>query len=100
MAIWYSSAMNSITAVLDPQPDGTVHLPVPTELRGTQLRVTATLEPALSDSSKGPLVTAEMLRRRKKAFESLRRLNPFRGISDPAVWQKEIRLDRVLPGRD
>lgn len=28
------------------------------------------------------------------------RLNPFRDITDPVAWQREIRRDRPLPGRE
>ncbi|MBF0158709.1 MAG: DUF2281 domain-containing protein [Magnetococcales bacterium] len=35
-----------------------------------------------------------------KALEAAVRLNPFRDISDPVAWQREIRQDRPLPGRD
>jgi hypothetical protein len=37
--------MSTITAILEPQPDGTLHLPLPPELRQGKLKVTATLEP-------------------------------------------------------
>jgi hypothetical protein len=37
--------MSKVTAILDPQPDGSLHLPVPEELRHTKVKVTATLEP-------------------------------------------------------
>lgn len=36
--------MSTFTAVLDPQPDGSLHLPLPEELRHSKVKVTATLE--------------------------------------------------------
>lgn len=39
----------------------------------------------------------------RKAAEILRRLareNPFPSIPDPVAWQREIRQDRPLPGRE
>jgi antitoxin component of MazEF toxin-antitoxin module len=33
-------------------------------------------------------------------WKELQALKPFRGISDPVAWQREIRKDRPLPGRD
>lgn len=27
-------------------------------------------------------------------------LNPYRDVADPVAWQREIRHDRALPGRD
>ena len=38
--------MSTINAVLQPDPDGTLHLPLPPELRHGPLLVTATVEPA------------------------------------------------------
>ena len=37
--------MNTITAILEPDPDGTVHLPVPEASRNQPIRVKAELEP-------------------------------------------------------
>ena len=36
--------MSTITAILDPDADGSLHLPLPPELRHTPVKVTATLE--------------------------------------------------------
>lgn len=38
--------MSTITAILEPDPDGTLHLPVPEELRHGKIKITATLKPA------------------------------------------------------
>ena len=38
--------MSTITAILEPDPDGSVHLPLPPELRNAPVKVTATLEAA------------------------------------------------------
>lgn len=38
--------MNTITAIFEPDADGSVHLPLPPELRRTPVKVTATLEAA------------------------------------------------------
>ena len=93
--------MNSreITAIVEPDEDGTVHVPVPPELRTGRFKVTAWLEPV--DESGRPLpATPEMIERRAEALEAVRKANPFRGIKDPVEWQREIRKDRPLPGRD
>jgi hypothetical protein len=37
--------MSTLTAVFDPNPDGTVHLPLPEELRTRKLKVFAILTP-------------------------------------------------------
>jgi len=35
-----------------------------------------------------------------KAFEELSGMNAFKSIKDPVAWQREIRKDRPLPGRN
>jgi hypothetical protein len=88
--------MSTITAILEPDVDGTLHLPIPAEMRSSKVKVTATLE------SVGGLVVASdsEIKKRLEALEQLRKLNPFREIADPVAWQREIRKDRPLPGRD
>lgn len=83
--------LSTITAVLDACPDGTVHLPLPPDLRGTRVRVEAKLEAARS-VSKGPVELRAIM-------SKLRGRNPFRGVSDPVAWQREVREDVRLPGR-
>jgi hypothetical protein len=92
--------MSTITAILEADADGTHHLPAPAELRRGTEKVQATLEAVDERVSTIPPATPEMLRKRKEAFEKLRQLNPFRDIADPVAWQREIRQDRPLPGRD
>ena len=43
--------MSTIKAILEPDPDGTVHLPLPLELRHGTLQVTATVEPVESNGA-------------------------------------------------
>jgi hypothetical protein len=45
------SAMSTITAILEADADGTLHLPLPVELRHGKIEVTATLKPANGASS-------------------------------------------------
>jgi hypothetical protein len=92
--------MSTISAIMEADADGTLHLPVPAELRHGKIEVAATLKAADETSSGAPRATPEMLRQRKEAFQKLRQLNPFREIPDPVAWQREIRKDRPLPGRD
>lgn len=84
--------MSTITAVLDACPDGTVHLPLPPDLHGTRVRVEAKLEVAPS-AAKSPLELRAIMRK-------IRDRNPFCGINDPVAWQREVREDVLLPGRD
>ena len=48
-----------------------------------------------------PAATPEMLARRKAAYAGLRALGGLGdAIPDPVAWQREIREDRTLPGRE
>jgi hypothetical protein len=42
----------------------------------------------------------ERRRRAVEALEALAALGGFKSIPDPVAWQREIRKDRPLPGRD
>jgi len=46
--------MNTITAILEADADGTLHLPLPAELRHGKIEVTATLKAATETSSTIP----------------------------------------------
>ena len=92
--------MSTITAILEADADGTLHLPVPAELRRGKIEVTATLKAANGGVPAVPRAAPEMLQRRQEDFAKLRQSNPFRGISDAVAWQTEIRKDRPLPGRE
>ena len=89
----YNTRMSTISAILEPDADGTLHLPLPAELRHGKVKVVATLEgePGAAQAKRGtPL----------DALKELRKLGAFKDISDPVAWQREQRLDRPLPGRD
>ena len=119
--------MSTITVILEPDEDGTLHLSLPKNLLRGKVRVVATpLEDEQSDdplsaSENAALSSAleqlrvraglrrrelppeEQERRRQAAIEALRQLresNPYLDISDPVAWQREIRQDRPLPFRD
>lgn len=86
--------MSTITAILEPDADGTLHLPLPVELREGKVKVTATIERAVEESEEA---------RREAALAALLRLQArgtFGEIKDPGEWQREIRRDRPIPGRD
>jgi len=85
--------MSKITAILEADPDGTVHLPLPPELRNTRVRVTATLEAAAAERPRAQGTPLE-------ALKELRKLGAFRDVADPVAWQRAQRRDRALPGRD
>ncbi len=46
--------MSTITAIFEPAPDGTLHLPLPAAWRKLSIRVKAELEPVDSSASKQP----------------------------------------------
>jgi hypothetical protein len=83
--VGYSPLMSTITAILEPDVDGTLHLPLPAEMRSSKVKVTATLESVGSR----PLQSEAL-----EALRTLSRLGTFAGIEDPAAWQREMREDR------
>lgn len=91
--------MSTITAILEPDAGGTIHLALPAGFSGGKVKVTATLVSG-NESSQAARASPEMVRQRMEALGRLRELNPFRSIADPVAWQREIRQDRPLPGRD
>lgn len=93
--------METIVAILEPDADGTLHLPLPEGLRHGKVEVTATLSAASGGANPIPVTTPEMLARRAEAIERLRALGGLKDIiPDPVAWQREMREDRPLPGRD
>ncbi len=91
--------MSTITAILEPHADGSLHLPLPAELQHRRVRVEATLEAADESESTPRLATPEMLGQRREALAALRALGGLKDvIPDPAVWQREQREDRPLLG--
>jgi len=93
--------MSIIDAVFEPHPDGSLHIPLPPELRHRRIKVEAKLEVAGEATLSAPQATPEMLRTRKEALTALRELGGLKDvIPDPIEWQREQRADRPLPGRD
>ncbi|HRK33735.1 MAG TPA: hypothetical protein PLJ47_03985 [Candidatus Hydrogenedentes bacterium] len=89
--------METINAIMEPDADGTLHIPVPESLRNGKVAVSATLRPANGVSTPTP----EQLAQRRTALDGLRESGEIaRIIPDPVAWQREQRQDRPLPGRD
>ena len=86
--------MSTITAILEADADGTLHLPLPVELRKSKLQVTATIQ-AVREPGECPTQEDALA-----ALRKLRELGTFKEINDPVAWQREIRKDRPLPGRN
>ncbi len=84
--------MSTITAILEADADGTLHLPLPADVPRGKIKVTATLE---AQEEGWP-------ERRARAMAALGRLaarGGIRSIPDPVAWQREQRKDCPLPGR-
>ena len=90
--------MSTFTAILEADADGTLHLPVPLNLRRGRVKVVATLqtEPETASPGAGAKPGTPL-----EALKELRKLGGLsRVIPDPVAWQREQRQERPLPGRD
>jgi hypothetical protein len=88
----FLQTVSTITVILEADADGSIHLPVPPEMRQGKVKVTATLI-----SVSGEIDQAV------NALDPLRRIvarGGIKSIPDPARWQRKIRQDRPLPGRE
>ena len=90
--------MNTITAILEPDADGTVHVPLPAGPPPGASKGTATFEP--STQPLPPMALEERRGKIEAALKTLRDRGTFASIVDPVAWQRDIRQDRPLPGRD
>ena len=89
--------MSTITAILEADADGTLHLPVPHDMRRGKVKVIATLqsEPEVGTPCGGTKPGTPL-----EALKELRKLGGLRHvIPDPAAWEREQRKERPLPGR-
>lgn len=50
--------------------------------------------------TRSPSEAARRRRRLKRAFATLAEMGTFADIQDPVEWQRQIRKDRPLPGRE
>ena len=95
--------MKTLETDIEIGADGSVKLlsPLPAWLKPGRAHVLMTVE-SVEDKPKRRKLTAtpEMIARREAALEDVRKLNPYRDITDPVKWQCEMREDRPLPGRD
>ena len=53
-----------------------------------------------AQSAQAAFAEQERKKRLKKAFETLAELGTFADITDPVEWQRQLRKDRPLPGRE
>lgn len=96
--------MKTLETDIEIAADGSLRLlsPLPHWLKPGRAHVVLTVADATDGKPKRqiPRATPEMIAARAAAFEELRRLNPYRNITDPVAWQREIREDVVQPGRE
>jgi len=95
--------MNKLETDIEIGADGSVRLlsPLPVWLKPGRAHVLMTVE-SMQEKPKPQKLTAtpEMIAQRAAALAEIRKLNPYRGITDPVEWQRDMREDRPLPGRD
>ena len=83
--------MSTITAILEVNEDGTLHLPIPPGMGTGKIAVTATLTPA-ERAADSPMATQPVVTQRLAALRSLREHGGLRAIiPDPLAWQREQR---------
>lgn len=69
--------------------------PPPFYLNGAEVLVTVLPSPRIQETTK-----AERGRAMRAALEKLAASGAFADIKDPVAWQREIRKDGILPGRE
>ena len=95
--------MNMLETDIEIGVGGSMRLlsPLPAWLKPGRAHVLMTVESVQEKPQRQKLTaTPETIARRAAALEKIRKLNPYRDITDPVVWQREMREDRPLPGRD
>jgi hypothetical protein len=98
----YLADMKTLETDIEIGADGSVKLlsPLPGWIKPGRAHVLMTVESVDEKPRQKLTATPEMITRREAALENIRKVNPYRGIADPVEWQREMRGDRPLPGRD
>ncbi|CAN5701224.1 hypothetical protein BH09VER1_BH09VER1_05270 [soil metagenome] len=76
--------MSTVTAILEPEADGTLHLPVPEAMRHGKVEVIATLRSITAQPDPAAKLGTGILERLRKTQELLGPIAPDDGLSD--VW--------------
>ena len=99
--------METLETDIEIAADGSVKLlsPLPAWLRPGRVHAVMTLTAVEVSGAKAkrqtPTPTPEMLAKRAIAFDELRAQGGLSDvIPDPLAWQREVREDRALPGRE
>jgi hypothetical protein len=99
----YSLDMKTLETDIEIGADGSLKRlsPLPAWLKPGRAHVLMTVESVEEKPKRHKLTaTPEMIATREAAMEKIRKINPYRDITDPVEWQREMREDRPLPGRD
>jgi hypothetical protein len=98
--------MNTLETDAEVNADGSLKLlsPLPAWLKPGMIHrllvVAGSSMPQMPKRRQIPTATPEMIAQRQAAFEKLREINPYHEITDSVAWQREVREDVVLPGRE
>ena len=101
--IAYTRGMNTLETDVEVSADGSLKLlsPLPEWLKPGRAHVLLSVPNGASPKRVIPTATPEMLAKRAAAFEAIRALGGLKDvIPDPVAWQREIREDVALPGRE
>ena len=84
--------MNTLETDVEVSADGSMKLlsPLPEWLKPGRMHVLPSVTDSAAPKPKRliPTATPEMLAKRTAAFEAVRKLNPYRNITDPVAWQR------------
>lgn len=97
--------MNTLETDIEIAADGSMRLlsPLPDWLKPGRAHVVLTVAGATGRRAKkqAPGATPEMVAKRSEALAQLRAMGGLKEvIPDPVAWQKEMREEAKLPGRD
>jgi hypothetical protein len=97
--------MNTLETDVEIAADGSMRLlsPPPAWLKPGRAHVVLTMTDATEGKPKRqiPTATPEMIAKRVEALGELRAIGGLKNvIPDPVAWQKEMREDSTLPGRE
>ncbi len=99
--------MQTIKTVGEITADGSLKLisPLPAGLKLGRIEMLVVIHeesaPHVKAKRQIPVASPEMLAARKAALQDLRNMGGLKDvIPDPLAWQREIRQDVVLPGRE
>ena len=99
----FERGLSQVSATYSLNADGSVKVlsPLPAWLKPGRVHVLMTVESVEEKPQRRKLATTpEKIARRVTALEKVRKLNPYHDIAAPVEWQREMREDRPLPGRE